>query len=195
MCPSLLPRGLACLHPNEGISTLSEEKRRIYKTASIPELPQSPFLCHFPPLCLGCLVKGEKSWEKQPTMDGRCLCCKCHIQSEELFKSVPCGSLNLWLEVSLSQFLGSGVRIHRGGQHPAPHFTWSMLGDSFALEPEGHGKSQWAWVKSLLHRSVTEACDISKPSYFYLWTACFNMVTSTRDVAWRKAGPEAASSP
>lgn len=37
MCPSLLPRGgLACLGQAEGISALSEDKRRIYKTSLYP---------------------------------------------------------------------------------------------------------------------------------------------------------------
>lgn len=64
-------------------------------------------------------VKSEKSWEKQPRKDGRCLCCKCPLQSEELSKYIPVVPHDLWLEVDLFEFLCSGVSIHRGGQHPA----------------------------------------------------------------------------
>lgn len=57
------------------------------------------------------------------------------------------------------------------------HFMWDMLGYPFSLEVEGHGKSQWAWIKFLFHWSMTEACDLSESSCFYLWNVPLNVVT------------------
>lgn len=111
---------IGLLGQKEGISVLWEEMRRLYITSLYSRVATISISLPLPISMFGLpRVNGEKSWEKPPRKDGRCLCCKCPLQSEALSKYIPVVPHDLWPEVGVFEFLCSGVSIHRGGQHPA----------------------------------------------------------------------------
>lgn len=168
----LAARRTGLLGQKEGISVLWEEMRRIYVTSLYSWVATIPISLPLPISMFGLpRVMGEKSWESNPgRMEGTyVVSAPCKVRSFlniSLWFPMTCGwRWSFWVPL----FWGEHSQRRAASSHSVSmlwHFMWDMLGDPFSFMAEGHGKSQWAWVKSLLHWRAMEACDLSEPLCF-----------------------------